>query len=191
MAFGVTEDGFQIKRLDDIKSEIEVSLRAVFGSGVNLDPRGPFGQIVGIFAERESLVWELSEDVYNGYVPQNAKGVGVDNALSLVGLTRKGTTASLVTLKFFGIAGTVIPSGTQVSRSDDSTVVFETLAVGTILVGTGTDEVQRLAFSAVPDGGAFTLDFVAQITASIPFGASAATVQTELEALSNIGVGNV
>lgn len=191
MAFGVTEDGFQIKRLADIKSEIEDSIRAVFGSGVNLDARGPFGQLIGIFAEREAAVWELTEDVYNGYFPQNAKGVGVDNALSLVGLTRKPATASTATLKFFGDAGTVIPAGTQVSRSDDSTVVFETAALGTILAGTGTNEQQLLAFSTVPDSGSYDLDFGGQITASLAFNANAAAVQAALEALSNIGVGNV
>ena len=191
MAFGVTSEGFSAKRLADIKTEIEDSVRSVFGSGVNLDPRGPFGQLIGIFAEREALLWELSESVYNGYFPQNAKGVGVDNALSLVGLQRKPATQSQVTLKFFGASGTVIPSGTQVSRNDDSTTVFETDAVGTILAGTGTNEIQRLAFSAVPDAGSFALDFDGQITAPIAFSANAAAVQSALEALSNIGAGNV
>ena len=152
-----------------------------------MDPRGPFGQLIGIFSEREALIWELAESVYNGYFPQNAKGVGVDNALSLVGLQRKTATQSQVTLKFFGASGTVIPSGTQVSRNDDSTTVFETSAVGTILAGTGSNEVQRLAFSAVPDAGSFALDFDGQITAPIGFGDNAAAVQSALEALSNIG----
>ena len=192
MAFGVTADGFQAKRVEDIKKELEESFRTVFGSGINLNPRGPFGQIIGILSEREGEIWELTEDVYNGFFPQNAQGVGVDNALSLVGLTRKASTNSIATLRFFGTAGTVIPIDTQVSRSDDSTVVFDTEDnTGTILAGTGTDEVQDIAFSAVPDSGSFTLDFGGQITAAILFSDSAAAVEAALEALSNIGVGNV
>lgn len=191
MAFGVTENGFQIKRLADIKSEVEATIKAVFGSGVNLDARGPFGQLVGIFSERESLAWELAEDVYNGYFPQNAQGVGVDNALSLVGLTRKPATSSIATLRFFGAVGTVIPSGTEVSRSDNSDIVFITDTVATILAGSGVDEEQQIDFSAVPDAGSYALEFDGQVTAGIPFNANAAAVQAALEALSNIGAGNV
>jgi uncharacterized phage protein gp47/JayE len=191
MAFGVTEDGFQIKRLADIKIEIENTVRSIFGSGVNLEARTPLGQLIGIFAERESLIWELSETVYNGYWPQNAEGVGLDNALSLVGLQRLPATPSTVNLTFFGDEGTVIPSGSQVSRSDDSTIVFETQQTATIPVGSGTNEVQKLTFSAVPDAGDFALEFDGQITALLGFGDNAAAVESALEALSNIGAGNV
>lgn len=191
MPFGVTDQGFVGKRLADIKLEIETSVRSTFGSGVNLDPRGPFGQLIGIFSEREALLWELAEAVYNGYWPQTAKGTGLDNALSLVGLTRQPATFSFVTIRFFALAGTVIPTETLVSRSDNSTIVFRTRNEVTVQAGTGTNEEQTISFSAVPDAGVFSLDFDGQITASIPFSASAATVQAELESLSNIGVGNV
>ena len=73
MAFGVDENGFNIKRLADIQAEIEDSFRSVFGSGVNLDARGPFGQMIGIFSEREAAIWELAEAVYNGYFPKGVR----------------------------------------------------------------------------------------------------------------------
>lgn len=191
MAFGVTSTGFNAKRLADIKTEIENAIKATFGSGVNLDARGPFGQLIGIFAERESLVWELAEQVYNSQWPQNASGAGLDNALSLVGLTRKQATFSVVTLKLFGDDGTVIPAGSEISKSDDDTVIFETTTQGTILAGTGTDEIQSIAFSAVPDAGAWQLNFDGQLTSSLAFNLTAAQLETELENLSNIGAGNV
>ncbi|MCI0360028.1 MAG: GEVED domain-containing protein [Planctomycetaceae bacterium] len=50
------------------------------------------------------------------------------------------------------------------------------------------NEIQRIP---APAAGRFTLTFGGQTTAIIPFDASAATVQTELEALSNIDPGDV
>lgn len=53
------------------------------------------------------------------------------------------------------------------------------------------DEVQTLAITGTPTGGTFTLTYDGQTTAAIAYNASAATVQTALEALSNIAPGDV
>lgn len=52
----------------------------------------------------------------------------------------------------------------------------------------GTNEVQTVTISAT--GGTFTLTFSGQTTSAIAWNASAATVQTALQALSSIGSGN-
>lgn len=54
----------------------------------------------------------------------------------------------------------------------------------------GTDEVQSIIATG-GTAGDFTLTYSGQTTAAIAYNASAATVQTRLEALSNIGVGDV
>lgn len=54
-----------------------------------------------------------------------------------------------------------------------------------------TDEVQVLSLPNAPTGGTFTLTYSGQTTAAIAYNASAATVQSALEALSNIAVGDV
>lgn len=56
---------------------------------------------------------------------------------------------------------------------------------------TPTDEVQVVTISGGPTGGTFALTFSAQTTTGIAYNASAATVQTALEALSNIAPGDV
>lgn len=186
MAFGVTVTGFIPKRLETIKKEIEDTLRGTLGSNVNIDPRGPLGQIIGIFSERESLIWEMAEQVYNSQFPQTSEGSGVDNALSLVGLVRKNPTKSTVTLKYFGAVGTIIPIAHQVRKASDPTVIFETLLTGTILTGTGTNEIQKIVFSAVPTSGNWQIDFDGQLTNTLAFNISAAQLKTELENLANI-----
>ena len=69
-----------------------------------------------------------------------------------------------------------------------------TLAIATTTNGGLSDEVQRVGFSDdmdMLDSGTFTLTFDSQTTSSIAWDATAATVQTALEALSNIDAGDV
>ena len=55
----------------------------------------------------------------------------------------------------------------------------------------GNAEVQQIAVTGTPTGGTFTLTFGAQTTSAIAYNATAATVQTALQALSSIGSGNI
>ncbi|MCC9608514.1 hypothetical protein LOC68_09890 [Blastopirellula sp. JC732] len=56
---------------------------------------------------------------------------------------------------------------------------------------TGTNEQQLVSLSGSPSGGTFTLGYSGQTTGPIAYNASAATLQTALESLSNIGSGDV
>jgi len=56
---------------------------------------------------------------------------------------------------------------------------------------TGVNEIQTATVGNVPTGGTFTLTYSGQTTGTIAWNASAATVQTALEALSNITAGDV
>lgn len=73
-------------------------------------------------------------------------------------------------------------------------------APGTYLAGqvmaqistlTTQNDVQTITVSGTPTGGSFRLAFSGQTTAAIAYNAAAADVQAALEALSNIGTGNV
>lgn len=55
----------------------------------------------------------------------------------------------------------------------------------------GSNEVQTITITGTPTGGTYTLTFSGQTTAAIAYNAAAADVQSALEALSNIGVGDV
>lgn len=57
--------------------------------------------------------------------------------------------------------------------------------------GTGSADVQTVSISGSPTGGTFPLVFNGQVAAGIAYNASAATVQSALQALSSIGSGNV
>lgn len=54
-----------------------------------------------------------------------------------------------------------------------------------------SNEVQSVAITGGPTGGTYTLTYSGQTTAGIAYDATAAAVRSALEALSNIGAGNV
>jgi hypothetical protein len=57
--------------------------------------------------------------------------------------------------------------------------------------GTGSADVQTVSISGTPTGGTFALGFKGAITAPIAYNATAAAVQSALQALATIGAGNV
>ncbi len=66
------------------------------------------------------------------------------------------------------------------------------LSIETTAEGGTQDEVQRVGFtSTYISGGTFTLTYNGQTTSPITYNASAAVVQSALEALSNIAAGDV
>jgi uncharacterized phage protein gp47/JayE len=189
MPFGLDASGFTLKRLADIKTEIEDDLRSVFGKQLNLLPEDTLGQIVGIFAERESLIWELCLDVYNSQYPDSAEGVQLDNVVALTGLTRLQESASRVDVILFGTIGAVVPVGTIFSVDGNPDATFETIEPATLIAG--TDETQDIDFDTVPDSGDFKISFDGEETATILFSASALDIENALNALPNIGSGGV
>jgi hypothetical protein len=69
------------------------------------------------------------------------------------------------------------------------TVLYVNSTTGLLQSDNVTDEVQALVVNAT--GGTFTLTYSGQTTSAIAWNASDTTLQTALEALSNIGVGDV
>lgn len=190
MAFGVTTEGFVRKRLADIKPEIEEELRASFGTNINLLPESVFGQLVGIIAERESLLWELAEDVYNSQYPSTSEGQPLRAVGSITGTTPlTPTPSSIIGQLLFGTVGTVIGQNSEISVEGAPTIVFRTQAEVTLVAG--NNEVQDITFSLTPDAGSFILSFRGQSTSAIAFNATASTIQAALEGLSSVGTGNV
>jgi hypothetical protein len=76
-----------------------------------------------------------------------------------------------------------IPSG--------ATLALNTTTNRHVPYGGSSEEVQALTVTGTPTGGTYTLTYSGQTTAAIPYNATAAQVKTALEALSNIGTGNV
>ena len=112
MSFGLTDEGFVGKTISDIDEEIDEALKAVFGTQINTLPQSIFGQLKGIFAERESLIWELAEAIYLSQYPDSAEGTSLDNVGAITASTRLPALKSTIDGQaLFGIASTVVPLG--------------------------------------------------------------------------------
>lgn len=181
--YGVTNSGFQIKRLQDAKAEIETSLRTALGSGINLLPSGFLGQLVGIIAERDALNWQAMQGAYNAFSPTSG-GVSLDNFCAFTGIKRLSATKGTGSGVAYGTLGTVIPAGSIVSVNGNSSAKFITTIAK--VIAAGTDEIQKITFSAVPDAGAWALVLDGQQTGVLAFNDNAAAVQVALNALLNL-----
>lgn len=82
--YGVQPTGFVRKPLPVILAEIEALNRTEFGSGFIQTPESPAGQLNGVFAELATKLWELGEDIYQSYDPDQAEG----NRLETLGRIR-------------------------------------------------------------------------------------------------------
>lgn len=128
---GLTPQGFNRKLLAEIKAEIDADLRATFGPAINLLPESVFGQVVGVFADREDQLWKLAEAVYHSQYRETARGVSLDYAVGLTGVVRQRATKSTVTIRCSGTVATVLPAGRVVSVTGAGDL-FTSLADATI-----------------------------------------------------------
>lgn len=185
MAFGLSATGLEIKRLADIKPEIEDVLRQRLGNSINLLPETVFGQIVGIFADREAEIWELVEDVYHSQYPDDAEGASLDNAAAFTGVKRLEATKSVQKNQIlFGDIGTPVPINTQFSVDGNPDAKFKTKNSVTLVAG--LNAIQIITFGNVPNAGSFTLKYKGLETAAILNSANAAAVQAAINALASL-----
>lgn len=117
MSFGLTEDGFVIKRQPDIKASLEQSFIGEFGS-INVDSASVFGQFIGSVSQPLIDLWELAELVYLSQYANSAEGTSLDNVAQLTGVIRLGSVETMVDGVLVGDQGTVIGVGSQSSVSD-------------------------------------------------------------------------
>ena len=131
MSYGLLTTGFAPKTYTIIVAELEAAFKGVFGASIDLAAQGPFGQLIGILAEREAEVWDAAQEVYASFDPDQATGQALDALSALTGTLREQATNSTVTVTCTGTAGTTIPAGTQFSVAVTG-VKFETLAAATM-----------------------------------------------------------
>jgi hypothetical protein len=56
--------GFIKKTLAEIKSELETEYKELFGNDIDLDDKGPIGQLISIQSKKFADLWDLAEEIY-------------------------------------------------------------------------------------------------------------------------------
>lgn len=123
MTFGLTPQGFRIKRLPDIQGDLQNQLVAEFGE-INLDPQSVFGQFIGVFSKIYADYWENEQDVYFSQYPNSAEGISLDNVVQLNGLTRLPASQTIVAASVFGTNATLIPANSQIRIPSSNTIFY-------------------------------------------------------------------
>lgn len=115
MAFALTNTGLSTQSLQEIKTELEAAFQTAFGNNINVATDSVFGQLIGILAERESLIQQKVLSVYESVDPNTASGTKLDTLSSLTATERKEATNSKSAAgRIDGTPGTVVVDGRQV-----------------------------------------------------------------------------
>lgn len=123
MAYGITANGFVIKDLQTIKTELETDFRASYGSDLDVSEDSISGQLIGNLSKKFSSIWEALQAVFESFNPDRAEDISLDGVSALVGTERLPATSSTATVGLYGNIGTVIPAG-HLIRQDETNEDF-------------------------------------------------------------------
>ena len=115
--YGITDKGFEIKRLDEILEEIHSKLSGKFGFNTRLDPQSFLNVLITTYGGQISELWEVAQASYYAKYPSTAEGVSLDNAVQYGGIRRSPNKYSYYTLHCTGDDGTVVRQGAKVATN--------------------------------------------------------------------------
>jgi uncharacterized phage protein gp47/JayE len=153
IVYGLTDHGFVRKPLTVIRDELNAAFRSFFGSSLSLSDRSIFGIIIGIIAERLSLLWELLEVIAASQDPDKAGGALLDALATLTGTFRPGAAPSTVRLLLTGDAAAVVPAGSQ-ATTVSTRAAFQTLGDATLVRAAARDAGTTYTRGALAANGA-------------------------------------
>lgn len=140
---GITAQGLEIKRLDEVIEDRIDSARNFFGNDAKTTVNDVLGRTLRVHSISESDLWELAEAVYQSFNPAYATGVALDRIVAYGRLTRLEAAPSTVSLLATGNYQTVIPTGSYVdsSTSNNRFVTTESLTLNTTSISGATVQV--------------------------------------------------
>jgi uncharacterized phage protein gp47/JayE len=150
----VTPTGVIVADTSDILSEVQAEWQGVFGPTLNLAQSTPQGLMIAAEALARSNVVKNNAVVSNQINPNQASGLFLDAICSFTGLLRQAATYSTYTgVTIAGIAGTVVPAGSQVTTVNGDYFALQTaVTIGSGGTVTGTYVAVNSGPVAAPSG---------------------------------------
>lgn len=109
MEYGITADGFSMRRLDEIYNDSCKRFEDEIGVNPSENPQSLMNVLFTIFADAPAELWEAFAASYQQLFPNTAEGIALDNAMQIGGVNRIGQARTKYTLSCTGREGTVIP----------------------------------------------------------------------------------
>ena len=116
--YGLTPQGFAVKPLETLQSDLAADLRTAFGASIPTNPQSYWGQLIGLVSDRLSELWLLCEAIYTAMDPDGASGVPLDTLCALTGTVRAPPKLSHVYAVCAGTPGTSLPTGRAASTAE-------------------------------------------------------------------------
>ena len=148
--YGVTDKGFNIKRLDTIMEEIHTDLSADFGFDTRLTKPSFLDTLITTFSNQISELWETAQNNYYAKYPATATGLNLDNAVQYGGIRRAANKNTAYMLHCTGDDGTYVREEAIVATNTNPEVtigVSNAPKSGTIISGEGTEPVVQTSVS--------------------------------------------
>lgn len=182
---GLSDTGFEIKRLADLKAEDEALAVQLFqdlvspGDIVGTTPDTAIGRLIGLHIPSLADLWEVAQQIYLAFDPNSATGVALDNLVAYGGLIRGEQTFSTAQALFTGDVGTLIDAGLTVrgtTTGEDFTVRSSVTINATGASGIGVQA------TTVADSTLYTIDYSgATTTNSISYTSGVSATQASIQ----------
>ena len=150
--YGLTATGFVAEPLAQSLADIQAALQAQFGADIDLSAAGPFGQIGGITAGREALLWAMGQAVYSAGYPDTASNSALDDVCSITGCVRMPATKSTDYGVGAGANGTLIPSATAFASNPSGNAFVSSSAATIATLSAWATAIAYSAFTSVAAG---------------------------------------
>lgn len=153
---GLTDDGFEIKRLDEIKTEMEDDFKTSFGDDTDVSDESVNGQLIGSLAKPLAEVWELAQAVYSSQDPNQATKISLDRTSQLTAITRLDATNTKVFTTAEGDEATVIDDTFTGKQKDTSNLFRQETGVSVTITKSGCVKA-NYSINSVQDSHLYTI----------------------------------
>lgn len=144
----INNTGVIVPNTGQILAEVQAEYKNAFGQDLNVDPSTPQGLLIAAETLARSVVVRNNAALANQINPNLAGGVFLDALLALTGAERKGAVSTRVSCVLTGVAGTIVPAGSQ-ARDVVNNAIFASESTVTL---TGSPATATVFFSAVIPG---------------------------------------
>lgn len=118
--YGVTPQGFILKRLQDILNDQRAKAVELFqdqvapGDVVDTSDSSVLGRLINMDSSGDADLWEVAQLVYSAFDPNSATGIALDNLVAYTGISRQEASYSTAIGLFEGDNGTLLNTGQTV-----------------------------------------------------------------------------
>ena len=158
MTSSIGPNGLTIDNLSALISFLATGLQSIYGSNINVDQNSPDGQAIGIYAQAAEDLLEFLVSINNGFDPDQAQGVILDQRCAINNIQRQGGTYTVqpisitvnATVTLAGLDGNYdSPTGTGYTVQDSSGNQWILAATTTLTSGTTVCDFRAADIGAV------------------------------------------